>query len=555
MSQNEANINQLHQLRNEFAGHLTDQIASLAHELEHLQNGWQIETLENIRAEAHRIAGGSLSLGYTRIGISAQAIESTARELLAQPTIDLAGLNAACQSIQKRIDVIRQAILKDKSETLAVAASVPAESIIAVPSLQDSRAGRLIYLVEDDPTQAQEIARQIGYFGYTVKVFNHLSEVEEAALREQPAVILMDVIFPEGDSAGAEVISALQKKLPPETQVIFLSVRDDFQIRLKAARAGGKAYFCKPVNIGALIEVLDRLLSAEEKPPYRILIVDDDHVQATVNSLHLKRAGMEITTLTDPMNILQVLHEFNPDLILLDMYMPECSGMELAVIIRQIESFVSIPIVYLSAETDRSKQLEAVGLGGDDFLTKPIKPEHLISAVTSRVDRYRQLRYLMMRDSLTGLLNHTTLKERYAQEINRAIRHNTPLAYAMLDLDSFKNVNDTYGHSAGDRVIKSLSSMLRKRLRNSDIIGRYGGEEFAIVLPNTNSEEAAHILDELRESFAHIPHRAAGSDFTVTFSCGVASFPQRSTPLELAEAADKALYAAKKQGRNRVVIG
>jgi len=204
--------------------------------------------------------------------------------------------------------------------------------------------------------------------------------------------------------------------------------------------------------------------------------------------------------------------------------------------------------------TDKDKQLEAMSLGGDDFLAKPIQPHHLITSVTSRVERYRKLRSYMTRDGLTGLFNHTTIKERLEQEISRAKRHEHTLSFAMLDLDWFKQVNDTFGHTAGDRVLRSLSRLLKQRLRRTDIIGRYGGEEFAIILPETSAETAYKVMDELRKGFANINQTSGISRFKTSFSCGVAEFPGFDNAADITEAADKALYLAKTNGRNCVEV-
>jgi diguanylate cyclase (GGDEF)-like protein len=161
---------------------------------------------------------------------------------------------------------------------------------------------------------------------------------------------------------------------------------------------------------------------------------------------------------------------------------------------------------------------------------------------------------MMIRDSLTGLLNHTTIRERLMTELLRSARQNTPLTYAILDIDNFKTVNDTYGHATGDRVLKSLSQMLIKRLRQSDIIGRYGGEEFAIILPNTSAPMGEKIMDELRFGFSQLLHHSGEHEFSVTFSCGLATFPAYESISLLSEAADKALYEAKHQGRNQTVV-
>jgi diguanylate cyclase (GGDEF)-like protein len=364
----------------------------------------------------------------------------------------------------------------------------------------------------------------------------------------------MDIMFPEGELAGIETVRALQMEHNNQLPVFFLSVRDDVSARLQAIRTGGKNYFVKPVDIGVLVDALDKVIVAEEPEQYRVLIVDDSEVQAKVNAMHLAKAGIASRIITNPINVLRALEEFIPDLLLLDLYMPECTGLELAQVIRQMKAFVSLPIVYLSAETDREKQLAAVGIGGDDFLTKPIKPDHLISAVASRIERYRQLRALMLRDSLTGLLNHTSVRERLGQEIVLSARNSQPLALAMIDIDNFKKVNDTYGHATGDRVLKALTHIFTRRLRQSDIIGRYGGEEFVVILPNTDEKAALQTLDELREAFSLVRHISDGREFNVTFSCGVASFPRQQTPATLSEAADRAMYVAKRQGRNQVVL-
>jgi diguanylate cyclase (GGDEF)-like protein len=422
-------------------------------------------------------------------------------------------------------------------------------------SVQENRAGRLIYLVDDDEVQARVLASQIGYFGYNVRIFLSLADLKALIRQAPPDALLMDITFPEGKMAGTETIAELRETCLADIPVMFISINDEPICRLQAVRAGGQAYFTKPVDVGALIDALDHLFFRMAPEPYRVLIVDDSPVQAGVNALYLKQSGMETFIATDPMQVLPVLKDFNPELILMDMYMPECSGMELARMIRQIEAYLCIPIVYLSSETDRDRQLEAVGLGGDDFLVKPIRPAHLVAAVSSRIERYRGLRTLMLRDGLTGLFNHTTTKERLIQEVSRAGRQNTRVSFAIIDLDRFKSVNDTHGHPAGDRVLKSLAHLLVRRLRGSDVVGRYGGEEFAVILPNTTAREAAALMDELRATFEKIRHRASGAEFSATFSCGVSSFPPCQTPAALTESADRALYAAKAKGRNQVCLG
>ncbi|MDX8399788.1 MAG: diguanylate cyclase, partial [Gallionellaceae bacterium] len=338
--------------------------------------------------------------------------------------------------------------------------------------------------------------------------------------------------------------------------VIYITQHSEFNSKLAAVRAGCNGYFTKPVDVRLMVDYLDKLLSADDESenPFRILIVEDMLSIAQVNANILQEVGMKTHIVTEPALALQELQDFNPELILMDMYMPLCSGSELAQVIRLHPEFVSIPIVYLSVERDLLKQLGAMSQGGDDFLTKPIDPNHLISSVSIRAKRYRDIRSHIIRDGLTGLLNHSRIKEELDAELTRSAREGKPLAFAMIDLDHFKSVNDTYGHPVGDRVLKSLSRLLKDRLRKTDRVGRYGGEEFAVILPNAGREQAIMLMDNIREVFSQDVHLADdGRGFFVTFSCGIVCYQSGGEHINIVKLADDALYQAKHEGRNRIV--
>ena len=417
-------------------------------------------------------------------------------------------------------------------------------------SAAEGRAERLVYLVDGDLDQALALGSQVGCFGYAVRTFPGLVEAREEVRFTPPTAAIVALNLADGPVSVSEFAGSGEMPFP----VVFISKHDDLTSRLEAVRAGGAGFFAEPVDVPLLVDVLDQLTAKKTRVPERILVVDDDRLQANLTRTYLHRGGMEVRVVTDPLTAIEALIDFQPELVLLDMYMPMCTGMELAATIRQMEAFVSLPIVFLSAETDRDKQLAAVGLGGDDFLVKPIKPDHLISAVLSRTERYRKLRSIMMRDSLTGLYNHSTTTDRLDLEINRARRLRGEVSVAMLDIDHFKQVNDRYGHPVGDRVIKSLARLLTQRLRSSDIVGRYGGEEFLLILPDTPIDAAATLVDNLRQSFSKLLQRADKAEFFTTFSAGVASFPSHAdNKPALKEIADQALYEAKRSGRNRMV--
>jgi diguanylate cyclase (GGDEF)-like protein len=263
---------------------------------------------------------------------------------------------------------------------------------------------------------------------------------------------------------------------------------------------------------------------------------------------------MEVMLVHEPMEIMQALLDFNPELILMDVYMPGCTGLELAKVIRQNISYLNLPIVFLSSETDQEQQYAALRMGGDDFLVKPIQDDHLISSVITRVQRSRKLASAITRDSLTGLINHAKIREQLELEVLRAERQGSTLSFAMIDLDHFKNINDSYGHVVGDHVIREISRELKQQLRRTDIIGRYGGEEFAVILPDTAEKAAEYALDKIREEFAKKSHIFGDDSFSVSFSCGISGFPNHKRAEDIVTRADEALYKAKEKGRNCTVV-
>ncbi|MFO1258335.1 MAG: diguanylate cyclase [Gammaproteobacteria bacterium] len=409
-----------------------------------------------------------------------------------------------------------------------------------------------IYLGMKNYPLATEIAEQLKYFGCYCHMFSSIDKILDEQYQPKAELILLDAELCQPDDMAR--LKAISEKIP----IIFFSTSDSVKIRLFSLRAGGKAFFNYPFEFSTLIEKIDLLIASDATSiPYRVLIVEDSKTQANIIKQQLETGGMITQVLPHPLDINDVLLDFQPDVILMDLYMPECSGSELARIIRQQENFVSIPIVFLSAESDTKKQLDALSLGGDDFLTKPIETDHLNSSVKARAARSRALRAEMVQDSLTGLLNHTRVLEQLELEMARSGRDDTNLSFIMIDIDHFKGVNDKYGHPVGDRVIKSLARLLKKRLRKSDSVGRYGGEEFAVILPKTEAQIAQNIINEIRESFEKIEHQPNDNlkEFTCTFSAGIAHISKENNTVDaLCQAADKALYAAKHSGRNCVVL-
>ena len=544
-------------LRKAYAAQLPEKISRIEKDWVALQA--DPDNTEGTRAllrAVHTLNGSAASFGFKEVSTAAGELESELKTVVEKGCLarDILDLPVAMQ-----IEKMRSACsgTSGKGEEGAHDIKVLNEDAKRRPldeGGQNNLQRKIIFLVEDDPTVLESLSLQISHFGYKVKSFSNLAPLREALQQTEPSAIIMDMVFPEGNLAGAETMTSIQAGRETKIPVVFISVRNDFDARLEAVRAGADGYFLKPVSVGPLIDKLDAITRKEVVAPYRILIIDDDVDLASFYSLILQEAGMATFVVNNPREALAAIIKFNPDLILMDMYMPECSGQELAKIIRAMDTYVSIPIVYLSAETDLKKQMSAMRMGGDDFLTKPIQAGHLISSVYMRAERMRVIRSYTDRDSLTSLLNHTKTREQLDIAMDRARRYGGSLSFAMIDIDNFKEVNDVYGHPAGDRVIMSLARLLQQHLRKTDVVGRYGGEEFAVILNDTSASSAAKVLDAIRLSFSRIKNEADGREFSATLSCGIAAFSGHGDAALITSAADKALYEAKRGGRNRIVL-
>ncbi|SFR60509.1 response regulator receiver modulated diguanylate cyclase [Marinobacter daqiaonensis] len=410
-----------------------------------------------------------------------------------------------------------------------------------------------VYVALSSHELANRLIRQLEFFGFRAEAFDTPEELASACALHKPETILMDIAFGGEPDSGLTTVEMLQQRHDTPIPIIFVSDEDGtIETRLRASRCGGEEFFYPAVDPGQLIEKIETYTHNNAVEPYRVLVLDDSRAQAKFMETVLRKAGMKAHIITDPMQIIVALEEFNPEIIILDMYMPGCTGMEIARVIRQQDRFHSVPIIYLSAEDDVQKQLHAMSLGGDDFLTKPIDPKHLIATIHNRGRRARSLLALMIRDSLTGLFNHTHTLYLLEQEIVKAEQKGQSLCFAMIDVDYFKKVNDTFGHPIGDRILRALSMFLKQRLRKTDHIGRYGGEEFAVIMPDTRESDARVVLNDIREKFAELTQNAGDRDFHVTFSCGVAGW-RGETASVLCERADRALYRAKASGRNCVL--
>lgn len=500
------------------------------------------QAIETLHQLLHNIKGTGRSLGFAEIGHCAEQCEAL---LAAWPSLAQQELHHGVQRLQELVE-------KQLQQRVGAGAM---GFVLTVPEDQHSpvAAQPLVYLCDDEEFMLEQLTAQLACFGYRAQGFTDPQSLRQAFLQRRPDAVVMDIHFPQGAHAGIDTLRALKQEVGESIPAIFLSSHNDFAVRLGAVQAGGQAYLVKPVPANALVKALDTITRKQQPEPYRVLIVDDEPTIASYHALMLQQAGMLTQELHDPRQVLQMLQQFRPDLVLMDMYMPHCSGKEVAEVIRQDIQYVGLPIVYLTAETDRHKLLSAMQIGVEGYLSKPVDAHELVTAVAIRAERMRTLRSLMARDSLTGLFNHTMTTQLLENALAQTGRNGSKVCFAMLDIDHFKAVNDSYGHPVGDQVLIALARILQQRLRSTDMVGRYGGEEFAIILHNEDLQASARLIDTLRQDFAKVSFFSGHQEFHCTFSAGIAQAAPHQRIEALRDAADQALYQAKKQGRNCVV--
>lgn len=526
---------QLAALRAQFTAQLGERLAALwalaAEDAATLSR----EQLRELEARLHQLAGAGGTFGQAELSRRAKALETALRPWLA------AGVSVSPADWA----AWRADLLALKAAVVGSDAPAAAPARVAKPG-----GGTRVALITARGEAAAELMRGLAQFGYEPRHFTTLAEAGPVLRAEPPDIALIEL--PARDEAAWPALAELRRAHGERMRLVVMAEAPDFALELRAAQAGGDACLALPVDAPSAAACIESLLGERDQPPVRVLIVDDDEAVAEHHRLLFAQAGMLAEWVSDPLAVRQALERLRPDVLLLDLHMPQCSGAELARAIRFDPAWQSLPILFLSAETDPQRQNQAVAMGADDFISKALGDTQLVAVVRSRAARSRKLSALMSQDSLTGLLKHATVKDRLAQEVDRANRQGKPLVVGMVDIDHFKQVNDGWGHPVGDQVIKTLGQLLRQRLRRQDSVGRYGGEEFMVLLPECSLDDAQRLLDDIRRRFGEVRFGGQENGFSVTFSAGIASNELARQAEDLLAVADAALYEAKRGGRDQV---
>lgn len=543
-------------LREKFLVRVEEDMTLLRHYSEQARQGTlRADGLVDCYQRLHRLAGSAGTFGLPELGVEARALEKGVKrqaEVFAETGTEADGPIDVGAGFADGIDALAQHLQALPERSGDSNAGGPAQSMVA-----DGRGMQVhVILVEPRDGGLGGLADDLTRYGF------------QCRLHDQPRMVSLPETIDGVAGAAAilcrdeslmEVLAARDRHATDECRqpvpVICVGADASFGNRYRVARLGAAAFFPEPIDIPELADRIEAVATERRGGVQgRVVIVEDDAELAEHYALVLQSRGIEARIVQHPLDLMATLSAFQPDIVLMDVQMGDYSGVTLARMIRFEPRWLSLPIIYLSSEDDPDNQLDALAKGADEFLMKPVSDDYLVRSVRVRCQRARQLSELMNRDSLTGLLKHSLIKQEVDKELARCRREGHPSSVVMVDLDHFKRVNDTWGHRQGDLVIRTLANLLRNRLRETDVIGRYGGEEFLLVLPNCDVQAAADLIRQVGESFAELVFLVGDSRFQVTLSAGVAAINDVASGDEALEAADQALYERKRAGRKGVTV-
>lgn len=510
------------------------------------RDGADALSLQELRRGFHGFAGSGTTYGLPAVSALGLEGERRCTAVRAGPAVE-----TDVRAWREGLAAVRREI---QTAASGGAASTSDEGAKADASVADHPVSTVL-VVDENAADGLSLVRALEQDAFAVRAAAPTEAAAELSAGVLPDALIVAVAGEP--SAALALITRVRARPGGDRPVVFLvSAQAGVLDRVEAIHCGADGHFSKPIDVGALARRLRFLLEKERAEPPRILSMEDDLQQTAFLRTVFSSAGYEFRAVEDPARLEAELAAFRPDLVLMDVILPGVSGYDLVRSLRQDERYATLPVIVLTTRGEMESRLEAARAGGDEHLVKPVSPALLLSTVASRVERGRFLRLLVERDGLTGLLTHTALLERARAVLARKRRDpRRQWAWMMIDVDHFKAVNDGHGHPTGDQVLVRLASLLRARLRQADVVGRYGGEEFAVVLEDITGADAVRLVERLRAEFAAIVHRSReGPEFRVTFSAGLAVLEDGDALSSWVSAADRALYAAKAAGRDRVIL-
>jgi diguanylate cyclase (GGDEF)-like protein len=435
---------------------------------------------------------------------------------------------------------------------------------LTASSLATSVYSRLL-IIDNDIVFANQIATEAITKELKAQIAIDSEQAQKILADGGVDIILLNLDFQKNIAIGLKFLANL-RSLYSDITIVIITQDDAFTTRLEVARLGIRYFLQKPIATAQILASLTQVLQKKHHSLYRLLVIDDDPGILQIVEKILSPYGYQITLLDQPLKFWETLESTNPDLLILDveLFTGEqinntqqftLNGFDLCQVIRSDLRWNRLPILFLSAHTDVETIQNSFAVGASDFLNKPIVAKELQTRVRTRLEQ-QQIWKLTEVDELTGVSLRSKALQDLTILLQKAQRQQQPLSLAMMDLDSFKSINDKYGHQVGDRVLSYLGQLLNQSFHRDDVVGRWGGEEFVVGMyglsGQVSRERLMQVLQKLQQHSFTTTERVS---FHVTFSGGIAQFPNDGQDVQtLFQVADVALYKAKQQGRNQVLL-
>jgi PleD family two-component response regulator len=374
--------------------------------------------------------------------------------------------------------------------------------------------GAIVFVAEENATN-HPLSPQIEALGIDVHQVSSLAEAKQYAVDNAGSIIVAPLTFAH-QNEQLDDVEIETNRIP----LIFTAEEDDQADRLMALRSGGTGYLVEPVSISSLLELIETQYDLHADSPYRVLIMEDSKAQAKFYDKVLAKGHFETRVVNDPSVFFEALRGFDPEVILMDMQMPGCSGIELTRIVRQMPRYSHIPIIFLSAEESARKQNQALMAGGTSFVVKPPAKEQLMFLVELYAKRHRSLNPQIGLNPDTGLAFSPQFKQLLSVEASRMSRNNGHSAFAIIQLDEIATLIKNANYSLINVATQQLALLLKQRLRKSDVLGHLEPGQLGIVLTSGSAQDWFVILNEVRLHFAELPFHLQQQDKELTISIG-----------------------------------
>jgi len=382
-----------------------------------------------------------------------------------------------------------------------------------------------IYHLSDHGALSIELDQRLEALGYELELLESADELKEVLTALAPDLVVVDASFQnELESIGA-VLRSTRERSGAKLRLLAVASEDSVPVRLAARRAGADALLVKPTSCNELLGKISELLEAGQEESYRILIVEDDRSQGLFAESILRNAGMEARVVSNAFEVLSAMDQFKPDMVLMDLYMPDCDGTELTALIRERDEYIHTPIVFLSGESDVDKHYAALDAGGDDFLSKPIRPKHLISAVSNRVRRARAMQKRVNardpRDPATGLFARSFVLDRITELLGAEDARSRAGGLLFLDLDGIAALREKLGLAGIEQLLNDAGALITRQLDGPDFASRYGDGCFVVVCPDRPDAALETLAVELRSVLVAHQFTVDGKPLRLRVAIGV----------------------------------